>query len=198
MRAGLFRSGFCYFITLLIEQVFLRGKAMLKWIGGIAALAVVAIGAFVLLREDHDDHAHHDEHDELEVIEHGDLEIIDVFYLPSAGTAPTAAAFMIIENDGSESDRLIEAKADISRLVELHTHIQEDGLMKMRPIEGGLEIPAGGEAHLERGGDHVMFMGLTTPLEEGDEFDLTLVFEKAGEITFEVHVGEAGHEGHDH
>lgn len=167
---------------------------MLKWILGGTGLVAIAAGAFFFLN-DHDDH---DDHGDMEVVEFGDLEIIDAYVIRGAGTSDTAAAFFMIENDGTEDDRLIEARADVSRLVELHTHIDENGVMKMRPVENGFAIPAEGMHKLERGADHVMFMGVTEELTDGDTFPLTLVFEKAGEVTFDVTVGEAGHEGHDH
>ena len=60
--------------------------------------------------------------------------------------------------------------------------------MRMRPVEGGLELRAGSVLLLNRGGPHVMFMGLTDPWEDGDVIPLTLVFEHAGEIEVEVPV----------
>ncbi|MEO0342315.1 MAG: copper chaperone PCu(A)C [Pseudomonadota bacterium] len=171
---------------------------MLKWIAGIAGVVVIGAGAFFLMHghDDHDDD--HGEHGDMDVVAFGDLEIIDAYVLPNTGSAPTAAAFFIIENDGSEDDRLIAASANVSALVELHTHIEEDGIMKMRAVEDGFSIPAGDEVKLKRGGDHVMFMGVEEQLADGDTFPLTLTFEKAGALTFEITVGEAGHEGHDH
>ena len=170
---------------------------MLKWILGGGAVAAIAAGAFFWMHG-HDDHDDHGDHGDMEVVEHGDLEIIDAYVIRGAGTSDTAAAFFMIENDGDEADRLIMASAGVARAVELHTHIDDNGVMKMRPVDGGFEIPANGEHHLERGGDHVMFMGLTQDLEDGDTFPLTLSFQNAGDITFEVKVGEDGHEGHNH
>ncbi|MEL6621116.1 MAG: copper chaperone PCu(A)C, partial [Pseudomonadota bacterium] len=57
-----------------------------------------------------------------------------------------------------------------------------DGIMKMQEIEGGIALPAGGTHHMMRGGDHVMLMGLTGPLEQGAEINVTLIFEQAGEV----------------
>ena len=60
--------------------------------------------------------------------------------------------------------------------------------MRMRPVEGGLELPAGGDLLLTRGEAHVMLMGLEEPLEDGATFPLTLIFETAGEVKVEVPV----------
>lgn len=111
-------------------------------------------------------------------------------YARAAGvTAIAGAAFFTIENSGNEDDRLIGAEADISKLVQLHTHIAgENGVMKMVEVPEGFPVPAHGEHALKRGGDHVMFMGLKHPLKDGEVIDLTLVFEKAGRIEVAVPV----------
>ncbi len=100
--------------------------------------------------------------------------------------AKTGAAFMHIMNMGDEDDQLIAVITDAARNPELHTHIMEDGIAKMREVEGGFTVPAGGATILERGGLHIMMMGLTQRFVQGEMISLTLVFEKAGEVTIEV------------
>lgn len=109
----------------------------------------------------------------------------------SAGKAANGGAYMTILNGGKEGDRLIAAAADVSRKVELHTHINENGVMRMRQVDG-IEVPAGKGVMLRPGSYHVMFMGLDKPLKEGDKFPLTLTFEKAGKKTVEVTVMGVG------
>jgi len=111
-------------------------------------------------------------------------------YARSAGpTAKAGAAFMIIHNSGDADDRLVSATADVSKLVELHTHIdQGNGVMKMTHVEEGFVIPADGMHALQRGGDHVMFMGLNGPWAQGDTLSVTLTFEQAGDVTVEIPV----------
>ena len=58
----------------------------------------------------------------------------------------------------------------------------DNGVMKMRPVEGGLEIKPGQTVQLDPGGYHVMLMGLKQPLKEGEHFKATLEFEKAGKV----------------
>ncbi|MEM9048404.1 MAG: copper chaperone PCu(A)C [Pseudomonadota bacterium] len=115
----------------------------------------------------------------------GDIAIDDAYARSS--NPKSGAAFMTIRNAGA-ADRLIEARTDIARNVELHTHIEEDGVMKMREVEGGIELPAQSLVELKRGGLHVMFMGLKAPMEHGDSFPLTLVFESGMEMTIDVPV----------
>lgn len=109
----------------------------------------------------------------------------------SAGKAANGGAFMTILNGGKEGDRLIAASADVSRKVELHTHINENGVMRMRQVDG-IDVPAGKGVMLQPGSYHVMFMGLKNPLKEGEKFPLTLTFEKAGKQTVEVTVMGVG------
>jgi copper(I)-binding protein len=113
----------------------------------------------------------------------------------------SGAAFMRIADHGTAGDRLIAADSDVARRTELHTHVEgADGVMRMLEVEEGFAIPPGGTHLLERGGDHVMLMGLTRPLAEGDVITLTLTFEKEGEVLVEVPVGAPapGMEQHRH
>jgi copper(I)-binding protein len=104
-----------------------------------------------------------------------------------ASNTKAGAAFMVIENSADEADRLIDARATVSARVELHTHKENgDGIMQMIHVKDGFEIPAGGKHMLMRGGDHVMFMGLNAPFEQGATIPVTLVFEKAGEVAVDV------------
>lgn len=143
-------------------------------------------------------HAHSHNHGGMQMAQAGDLTIETPFARATAGPAKNGAAFLTVKNAGAEADRLIAAKAPVADRVELHTHLHENGVMKMRQVEA-VEVPAGGEAALQPGGDHVMLMGLKAPLKEGESFPLTLVFEKAGEVTVDVMIGGVGAmEGHDH
>jgi copper(I)-binding protein len=117
------------------------------------------------------------------------IRIVDPFARSSSPTARSGAAFMVIENHGPEADRLIAARSDVAERVELHTHkVAADGVMRMVEVPEGFVIPAGGAHALARGADHVMFLGLTRALAEGDRVAVTLVFERAGEVSVEVPV----------
>ena len=96
------------------------------------------------------------------------------------------AAWLTIRNTGGE-DRLIGAESPAAERVEIHTHIREGGVMMMRRVEG-IDLPAGGEAALEPGGDHLMLLGLKGELSPEDRFPLTLLFEKAGRVDIEMRV----------
>jgi copper(I)-binding protein len=106
------------------------------------------------------------------------------------GNAPNGAAFMTLTSHGA-ADKLLAAEAKVAKSVELHTHIKDGEVMKMRQVSS-IEIPAGKPVKMEPGGLHVMFLGLNAPLKEGDKFPLTLVFEKAGKVEVTVPVMGAG------
>jgi copper(I)-binding protein len=97
----------------------------------------------------------------------------------SAGAARSGAAFLVIENRGGTDDALVAAQATISDAVELHTHVEDGGVMKMRKVDR-IPVPAGSRIELKPGGLHVMFIGLKQPLQEGATFAITLDFEKGG------------------
>ncbi|MDE0695447.1 MAG: copper chaperone PCu(A)C [Boseongicola sp.] len=118
----------------------------------------------------------------------GDIEITDPYARASRPGAPTGAIFMSIQNAGTTADRLVAAKSPAAAVVQIHTHIEESGIMKMREVAAGIPVPAGGTHTLSRGGDHVMLMGVTQDLVDGETVPLTLVFEIAGEVVIEVPV----------
>lgn len=118
-----------------------------------------------------------------------DITVSDAYLRLTGAKATTAAAFMEIDNHGATDDRLIGATTDAAVKTELHTHIEDaNGVMKMTHIEGGIALPAGSNHLLKRGGDHVMLMGLTGALADGDTVRITLEFEKAGQMVVEMPV----------
>ena len=118
-----------------------------------------------------------------------DIMVQDPYARSSAMMATSGAAFMQIMNHGETDDRLIGAASPVAEMVQLHTHKEdENGVMRMLHVEEGFPVAAGETLMLARGGNHVMFMGITEPFEQGDMIPLTLTFEKAGDITLEVPV----------
>jgi len=112
----------------------------------------------------------------------GPLEIETPWARASGGTARPGAAYVTIRNTGDEPDRLVGIETPVAARPEVHAMKHEGDVMRMRPA-GSLEISPGGEVRLEPGGLHIMLMELQAPLEGGEQIPLTLIFEKAGEIT---------------
>ena len=119
----------------------------------------------------------------------GDLLIKQAWARPTPPTATVGAAYFTLDNSKGQDDRLLSAEADVSATVELHNHIMEGNVMKMRRVDA-VEVPAGQTVAFAPGGLHVMLIGLKEPLITGKTFPLTLNFEQAGAVTLEVVVGQ--------
>jgi hypothetical protein len=114
--------------------------------------------------------------------------------------ASVGAAYLEIKAADGVVDRLIGASSEVAGRTEIHTHIEEAGVMKMRRVDG-IAVKSGGSHLLMPRGDHVMLMDLKAPLKEGELIKLRLVFEKAGPIDVEATVepvGAMGPHGMDH
>ncbi|RAU22096.1 hypothetical protein CU669_10480 [Paramagnetospirillum kuznetsovii] len=119
-----------------------------------------------------------------------DIQISEPFMRAAPVVGGNGAAFLVINNHGA-ADRLIGAEAAISKTVEIHTHIKDGDVFKMRKVDS-IAVPMHGSTELKPGGDHVMFIGLNEALKEGAKVPVTLTFEKAGKITVDVPVMAAG------
>jgi periplasmic copper chaperone A len=121
----------------------------------------------------------------------GDLAIDTPWARASIGTSRPGAAYLTIRNTGEVPDRLIGVRTPAAGHAEAHAMVQENGVMTMRAA-GPLEIPPGGAVELAPGGLHIMLMGLAAPLTEGATLPLTLIFERAGEVTVEAPIAAIG------
>lgn len=134
------------------------------------------------------------------------ITVSDAWVRPTIGQGRATAAYFTVTNNGDEDDTLVAARTANAKLVELHqTTMTADGVMQMRPVEGGLPIPVGGTLQLAPGGMHVMVMGLDEALTAEGELAMTLEFAKAGPIEIVLPVqatapggadADGGHAGH--
>lgn len=133
----------------------------------------------------------------------GSITISNAWARPTIGMVKTGAGYITITNNGAEPDRLVAIEAPgVSQKAELHTHIQEGDIMRMRVVPA-IDIPAGGTVAMEPGGFHVMFMQLKDRLAKDGHFQATLDFEKAGKVPVEFTVADkpgamSGGGGHMH
>ena len=111
--------------------------------------------------------------------------------------APTAAAYFVVHNKGSEADRLLSVSTPVAGKAELHEHVHADGVMKMQQVQD-VVIPAGGEVKFEPMGYHVMLFNLKQQAKDGERFPLTLNFEKAGKVEVQVAVQKEAPAEHEH
>ena len=129
----------------------------------------------------------------------GDILIENAFSRATLPNQPVAGAFMMLKNMGAADDRLIGGESDIAGRVEIHEMAMVGDVMKMRKLEDGLDIPAGEDVELKPGGYHIMFFDLTGPLKEGEMFEVTLEFAKAGQVVLPVMVmGKGAKSAHSH
>lgn len=122
----------------------------------------------------------------------GQLEIGHPWARMTPAGAKVGGGYLSVENDGKEADRLVSGTAEISDRVEIHEMTVKDGVMNMRMLADGVEIPAGGEIKLAPGGYHLMFIGLKQPLKQGESFKGTLTFAKAGTVDVEFKIEGMG------
>jgi copper(I)-binding protein len=106
--------------------------------------------------------------------------------------ASSGAAYVTIANKGTVPDRVICVSSDVSAECQIHTMAMDSGVMKMRPVEGGLEIKPGETVSLKPSGSHVMLMHLKHPLEQGKMVEAMLQFEKAGTVKIEFPIAAIG------
>jgi copper(I)-binding protein len=115
------------------------------------------------------------------------IHVMDPYVRLAPPNAPATGAFMVIKNHGSKEAKVVMADNPASKVTELHTHLNEGGVMKMRQVKD-IAIPAGGEAVLKPGSLHVMLIDMKAPLKEGDVVPITLGFDDGSRKTVDVPV----------
>jgi copper(I)-binding protein len=118
----------------------------------------------------------------------GPMHIGDVWARTTPKGASSAAVYLTVTNGGTTPDRMSCVSADAAGQCQIHTMSMENGVMKMRPVEGGVEIRPGESVTLKPGADHLMLTQLKHPLETGSSIQATLQFEKAGTVKVDVPV----------
>jgi copper(I)-binding protein len=98
-----------------------------------------------------------------------------------------SAVYVTVSNHGGGADALISAMTNMATAAELHETIEKDGKMVMQP-RSRFDIPAGGTLEMRPGSYHIMLLGLKQALKPGDTVQVTLTFQKAGEMSLEAPV----------
>ncbi|MFZ0421380.1 MAG: copper chaperone PCu(A)C [Xanthobacteraceae bacterium] len=106
--------------------------------------------------------------------------------------ASSAAGYMTITNKGATADRVSCVSSDAAAQCQIHSMTMDGGVMKMRPVEGGLEIKPGETVTLQPGGFHMMLVDLKHPLEAGQDVKATLKFDQAGTVEVDYPVAAIG------
>jgi copper(I)-binding protein len=130
-----------------------------------------------------------------------DLEVENPFVREMPPMAPATGAFMTFINPTESEITVIKAQSDAAKKVELHTHIHDNGVMRMREIPE-IKVPAMGQAELKPGGLHIMLINPTRKLTEGDRVDIVITFQDGSEKVIQAPVrkimGMGQHRGPGH
>ncbi|MBO1923356.1 copper chaperone PCu(A)C [Thiomicrorhabdus sp. 6S3-12] len=113
------------------------------------------------------------------------VEISDPYVRMVPPTAPASAAFMTIKNTDGKDHSVVSAKGYINKITELHTHIHDNGVMRMRRVEK-IDLPAGQTTALQPGGLHIMLINLNEPVKDGQKYQIDLTFEDGSTKTVEA------------
>lgn len=136
---------------------------------------------------DHADHEHRD-HADPTGVHAAVMHVHDSMARPAPLAGGTGAVYFLLHNGGNTPVTLLGGESSASTAVEIHTTINDEGVMKMRQITDGVELGADGSIQLVPGGMHIMLVDLAAPLAEGDTFTLTLHFDGADDFTMDVPV----------
>ena len=122
----------------------------------------------------------------------GSVQIKEAWARATPGGTQTGAAYVTFQSP--TGDRLTGASTPVAKMAELHSMTMDNGVMKMRQVDG-IDLPAGQAVTLKPNGYHIMLMDLAQPLKEGQTFPLTLSFAKAGSENVTVTVEKVGSMG---
>jgi copper(I)-binding protein len=122
----------------------------------------------------------------------GDLQISQPWTRATPKGAKVAGGYLKITNTGTAPDRLLGGSTDAAKRFEVHEMSMDNGVMKMRELKGGLEIPPGATVELKPGSYHIMMQELAHPLAKGERVKASLTFEKAGKGDVEFVVEAVG------
>lgn len=119
------------------------------------------------------------------------IEVKDAWIRTPPPGAPTAAGYATIANHAISSDRLTGAHTAAAASADLHQMSTAGGIMRMRPLPGGLAIGSSATVKLSPNGDHLMLTGLKAPLKAGSHVRITLQFQRAGAVAADFVVRDA-------
>ncbi|MGI2260507.1 copper chaperone PCu(A)C [Shewanella sp. GXUN23E] len=128
------------------------------------------------------------------------VQLTDGFIRAMPPSVPNSAAYLTLKNEGDATE-LVAVETPVAREAQLHTLIEEKGVVKMRQVSG-FALPLAGELALSPSGDHIMLLGLNRPLNEGEHIELTLIFADGSKQSVQLPVrkddGQAQHHHHNH
>ena len=122
----------------------------------------------------------------------GSLDIAQPWARATPKGASTGAAYLTVSNSGSQTERLSCTSSVAAAKCQIHEMAMDNGVMKMRPVEGGLEVKPGQTVTLKPGAYHIMLEGLKTPLKAGDTLEATLASSGGASVKVDFPVAAIG------
>lgn len=110
---------------------------------------------------------------------------------------PNTAAFFTISNSCGEPVSLVSGATEIAKRVELHTHVHEDGMMKMREVDA-IVIAANSSVELKPGGYHLMLFDIGSKLKDAESTSISLTFSDGKQLDFEAPLKDLMTQHHHH
>ncbi|MCX8085826.1 MAG: copper chaperone PCu(A)C [Rhodocyclaceae bacterium] len=125
------------------------------------------------------------------------ISVVEPYVRLTPPGSRATAAYMVVKNGSEANLAIVKADSPAAKLVELHTHLNDGGVMRMRQVKE-IPLPAKGEAVLAPGGYHVMLIDLKAPLKEGEKIPISLGFSDGSTKTFEAPVKKPQAQMHAH
>jgi copper(I)-binding protein len=154
--------------------------SLIRSLAVLAILAVTASAAVLAQAHEH---------------KQGPLTVVHPWSRATAPSQKAGGVFLRIENASHLADRLIGVETEMADTASLHATIRDGDVMKMRPVSGGVDVPANGHVVLAPGGRHIMLIGLREQLVKDSTIPLTLIFERLGRFEIHAVVEAAGSRG---
>ena len=115
------------------------------------------------------------------------LQIENAWSPEAPPVAKVMAGYMKINNLSNKDIKILSAKSDLFKRVEIHLTEMSDGMMRMIKQEN-LKIKANGHIELKPGGLHMMLMGKLKPVKAGSVIAVTLTLDNGKTITIKLKV----------
>lgn len=122
---------------------------------------------------------------------HSGLQAVDVMARATPGPVKNGAVYLTIKNGTMTDHRVVSVETTRAKKAELHTHIMENDIARMRRVDH-VAVPKHGEAKFQPGGNHIMLMGLHGPLKVGETFPLALILDDGTRLETSVAVVKPG------
>lgn len=104
--------------------------------------------------------------------------------------APSAAYFTV--KGGPVDERLIDVSSPVVIRAEMHESMKDGAMATMKPITGGVAVPAHSTVQFEEGGRHVMLFSVNSGITPGKTMALVFTFASGNKFQIQAKVRRPG------